>query len=168
MRGRVLAVVGLVVAGGLVAGCGEEGSADQDIRTVTVTAAAGATAPATEPVVAEPEPADDERPDGKYTFRCNYILGDFTSNTPSGYRFVADATVTNTGNVGTISRVTAIWDQVGTEAVKSTKTIRVKAGGKRKVGFTLPVSQEQIDLHQSADGECTVRSRIIDTFGPVS
>lgn len=168
MRGWVLAVLGLAMLGGLVAGCGEEGTADQGIRTVTVTAAAGATAPAAEPVVAEPEPADDERPDGKYTFRCNYILGDFTSNTAGGYRFVADATVTNTGNVGTVSRVTAIWEQIGTEAVKKTKTVRVKAGGKGKVGFTVPVSQEQIDLHQSADGECTVRSRIIDTFGPVS
>lgn len=110
------------------------------------------------------EGAATPEPDAKYDSRCNYILGDFTESA-SGYRFVADAQIRNTGNIGIIARATAIWDQIGTDAVKATKTIRVPTGKTRKVQFTVVAAQSQIDLHQSAEAECRVRVSIVDTFG---
>lgn len=102
--------------------------------------------------------------DVSFTSRCDYLLGDFTESA-SGYRLVADATLTSEANIGTINRVTALWDQIGGPPVKVTKTVRLRAGAKRKVGFTEVVSQDVIDRHQSADADCRVKVTTFDTFG---
>lgn len=112
----------------------------------------------------EPEPTVTPDPDGSFTSRCSYVLGDFSEG-PSGYRFLADADLENTGNVGIVVRTTAIWEQLGAEPVKLTKQTRLRIGQTRTVRFTHQASSDQLDLHQSADGDCEVRSRIVDTFG---
>lgn len=129
---------------------------------------AAAIAPAGTPSTTAPSAAPAVKPvtDVRYTSRCSYLLGDF-SESASGLRFVADASLTSEANIGTINRVTAIWDQIGTSPVKVTKTVRLGAGAKRKVQFTKIVTRDQLDLHQGADGECRTKVSTIDTFGEV-
>lgn len=112
--------------------------------------------------------AVEEDADGTYTYRCDYVLGDFTDNTSTGYRLIASARLKNTGNIGTISRVTAIWDRLGTDPLKKTKTVRLASGKSVTVNFTIPIDQATLDLVQAADGDCRVRSAIADTFGSTS
>ena len=125
-------------------------------------------APATNPEADstyEPPPAAE--PDGTFTSNCDYILGDFTNYTKSGFRFVADAKLHNTGNVGTIDEVKAIWYQAGGGKIVETKKVRSRPGQTVRVGITKPVGQDQIDLIQSLDygDECKVKVTMIDTFG---
>jgi hypothetical protein len=98
------------------------------------------------------------------------VLGDFSENTASGFRFVAQAVIHNTGNIGTVDLVTARWFQAGTSPVVATKTVQVKAGASKRVGLTEQVSQNEIDLIQSLgyDSNCTVKVSIGDTFGEAS
>lgn len=51
-------------------------------------------------------------PKGNFAHTCSYVLGDFTA-TRQGLRFVADATITNTVNIGIIAKATAKWKQAG-------------------------------------------------------
>jgi hypothetical protein len=116
----------------------------------------------TPPAVVLPDPAVD------FSFACDYVLGDFTENPRTGYRFIASAELTNTGNVGAVVKVVASWKQLGTDAVKAEKTVRIPYEGTMTVDFTKPVGSNEIDLHQSASdlGEpCTVDGTITDTFG---
>lgn len=111
-------------------------------------------------------PAADPSPDGTFEDSCDYVLGDFTSNTTHGFRFIADATLTNTGNIGTIDVVKAVWFQGGGAKVVKTKTVKLPKGATRRVGFSVPVSQDQIDLIQSLNGDdCKVTVTMVDTFG---
>jgi hypothetical protein len=114
---------------------------------------------------ADAPPAAD--PAGTYSHSCDYILGDFTNQ---DYRFVADATIHNTGNIGTVDTVTARWFQAGTKPVVASKTVKVLAGGSKRVGLTEHVTSDQIDLIQAlgfADN-CKVKVTIGDTFGEAS
>jgi hypothetical protein len=115
-----------------------------------------------------PPPTPD--PEGKFTHACDYILGDFTDYTPTGYRFIAGANVRNTGNVGIVVRVFASWRQLGTSPITDARTVRVPYGESRNVNFTKDVSSNNIDLIQAALGngpDCSVKVTIISSFGVV-
>jgi hypothetical protein len=103
-------------------------------------------------------------PDGTFTTRCDYQLGDFTES-ESGYRFVAGGTLKNTGNVGIVAKFKATWQILGTSPVVETRTIRLKPGRSRQVQVTRVATQNEIDGHQSADGECKTTVNIVDSFG---
>src|SRR5690625_4724257 len=161
MRRLIVCGVALV----LVAGCagGAEKSVNDDAHE-----------PAPEPAAASAtasDPPTDEyvapKPDGTYTSSCDYILGDFTES-ETGLRFVADARLRNTGNVGTVTRVTARWFLAGGDEIKAQKSVRVGPGKTRRVGCVEVATQDQIDLHQAlgfSQKTCTVKATIIDTFG---
>ena len=93
------------------------------------------------------------------------MLGDFTEFTPQGYRFIAGGTLRNTGNVGIVARVRAAWEQLGSAPLREEKMVRVARGKTKRVSFTVLASQDHIDLHQSAEGNCRVNVQIVDTFG---
>lgn len=122
-------------------------------------------APVSSPPAPPREAAVVPKPKGKFDSVCDYLLGDFTESR-SGYRFVADATLKNTGNVGLVVRVVASWDQIGGGPVRARKQARVRTGATRKVGFIVVATSDQINRHQSAGSGCRVRATIIDTFGP--
>jgi hypothetical protein len=157
-------VLGLVIGG--MAG-GADTTADP---SPTVSASSGGASH----VFDSPSPTADAppaaNPAGTYSHSCDYVLGDFSENTASGFRFVAQAVIHNTGNIGTVDLVTARWFQAGTSPVVATKTVQVKAGASKRVGLTEQVSQNEIDLIQSLgyDSNCTVKVSIGDTFGEAS
>lgn len=110
--------------------------------------------------------APPANPDGTYTSSCDYVLGDFSDHTPKGFRFVADATLHNTGNVGTVTEVKAVWFQAGGGKVTETKTVRIRPGQHKRVGITKLVGQDEIHLIQALDGDdCKVTASMVDTFG---
>ena len=118
-----------------------------------------------EPLAAEPPPPPPD-PDADYTSNCDYTLGDF-SESASGYRFLADARIRNTGNIGIVLRVRAAWDQIAAPPIREEKTVRLRPGQGRQVNFVRVVSQNELDLHQSVEQfpKCRVKATIIDTFG---
>jgi hypothetical protein len=114
----------------------------------------------------EPEPETEPDPNGDYELDCDYILGDYDSDDPmEGYRFVGGGTLTNTGNVGIRVRVTYKWRQLGSSAISAKKTYKLRVGDDREVNTTVPATSDQIDAHQSADGKCSAKATIVDTFG---
>jgi hypothetical protein len=114
-----------------------------------------------------PEPVIEEDPQGQFTLNCDYELGDFgDSGDPNlGFRFIAGGDIRNTGNVGLVVRVTYRWKMLGQPTVKVSKNYRLSVDKTREIDFSMPVTGEQIDAHQSADGECSARAKYIDTFG---
>lgn len=110
----------------------------------------------------------DIRPDPEIraTQQCNYLLGNFTP-TEAGYRFVADSTLRNTGNITVRALVVASWDLIGGERIVEEKTVKIPVGGSRRVGFVHVATQDEIDQHQALgfDQNCRVRVRLIDTLG---
>lgn len=118
--------------------------------------------------IPEPEPAPEPDPAVKYSHSCDYLLGDFTSYTPGGFRFVADAKLRNTGNVGVVARVHAIWFQAGGGKVEMTRFgVQIPYNGSKRVGFTKQVGSDEIDLIQAMnyDDQCKVEVVMVDTFG---
>ena len=115
-----------------------------------------------------PTPEPEPSPDGTYTSSCDYVLGDFTEGSDTGFRFIADAQLENTGNVGTVTRVVAEWYLSGGDSVKETKTVKMKSGASKRVGMTVPATSDQIDRHQALgfDAEtCKVTATMVKTFG---
>jgi hypothetical protein len=109
-------------------------------------------------------------PKAEYTSTCDYVLGDFSSNTSHGFRFIAGADITNTGNVGITIRLTASFKQLGSRPLVVTKEGQIPYNGKRSIEITKPVSQNELDLIQAAQGGgdiCTAKAKIVGTFGPV-
>lgn len=115
----------------------------------------------------EPEPVPD--PDGTYELSCDYDLGDFDESgiDEAGYKFIAGGTLKNTGNVGIVADVTYKWRLLGQGWLKETKTYKVPYDRKRDVDILIPVGSEEIDAHQSADGDCRTSVKIVDSFGKV-
>jgi hypothetical protein len=152
-------VLGLVIGGAI-------GGADSTTSTPPGNAS-HVFSPSNSPSTDAPPSAN---PAGTYSHSCDYVLGDFSENTASGFRFVAQAVIHNTGNIGTVDLVTARWFQAGTSPVVATKTVQVKAGASKRVGLTEQVSQNEIDLIQSLgyDSNCAVKVSIGDTFGEAS
>src|SRR5262249_54076873 len=95
-------------------------------------------------------PAPVPSPDGRYSSQCDYVLGDFTENTPTGYRLVAGTTIHNTGNVGIKTDVVAHWLRLGTSPVTEKKQVQVPYKASKRVNFTVPIDQNTLDLIQAA------------------
>ena len=110
----------------------------------------------------EPEPS----PDGRFTSTCSYLLGNFTES-ESGYRFVADARLRNTGNIGVIVHVKAIWFLAGGAEAVEEKTVKLPYRANKRIGFVRVASQDEIDQHQSLgyNDNCKVKVNILETFG---
>ncbi len=167
LSAAVSGVLGLVIGG---AAGGASTSADSTPSSNDQASASANhlfNSPSPSPSPDAPPVAD---PSGTYSHSCDYVLGDFSDNTASGYRFVAQAVIRNTGNIGTVDTVTARWFQAGGKPVVGSKTVQVKAGASKRVGLTEQVSQNEIDLIQSLGyGEnCAVKVTIGGTFGQAS
>lgn len=115
------------------------------------------------PTTSAPPAAD---PHVKFTSSCDYILGNFTESA-QGFRFIARASLHNTGNVGAKVAVKASWVQVGSKDITKTKTVVVPFHHGKSVNFTVVVGQDQIDQIQANNGlnDCHVKSTIIGTVG---
>lgn len=124
-----------------------------------------------EPISEDPEPTFEEPPpepdpDVEYESSCDYVLGDFSENSESGFRFIADAVLHNIGNIGTVNEVKVSWYLSGGDKITETKKVKVKAGADRRVGMSVPASQDEIDRHQSVSTEsCEVTVTTVDVFG---
>lgn len=107
-------------------------------------------------------------PSAKYSSSCDYLLGDFTSNTKTGYRFVAGARVKNDGNIGIVLEMRSKWFRLGAKPITDVKEFKLNIGQARRVDVSVPVGQDDIDMHQALgfdEKTCTVRVGIVDTFG---
>lgn len=109
--------------------------------------------------VKEVEPPD---PQLEFVNNCDY------RDDLNEYSFVASGTLTNTGNIGIIVRFKAEWKLLGSDPVTTAKTVRIKPGRDKDVQVSQPVTGEQIDAHQSADGECETDVEIVNVFGNVT
>lgn len=106
-------------------------------------------------------------PDGEFNMNCDYLLGDFSEGSDSGLKFVAGGTVKNTGNVGIVVRARVRWQQLGTDPILEERTVRLRPGRQKRVNITRLATSNEIDAHQSADGDCKPAVTIVDTFGAV-
>jgi hypothetical protein len=120
------------------------------------------------PTTPPPDPLPSPDPNAEFSSSCDYVLGDFTDFTATGFRFIAGADVVNTGNIGVEVKVTASWKQLGTNPITMVKTVRVPIDGTRSVQFTKRVGQNNIDLIQAVGFDtdnCSVDAKIVSTFG---
>lgn len=160
-------IAGLLLLAGIfaavAAGSGSDGTSTPRARAVPATSAA----PSANAAAA---PAASADPKGKALLvAANYELG----NSGMGpYTVVAEVDLTNTGNIGTVDRVTAKWPQLGLPPLRMTKTVHVAAGHSKAVRFSMPVSQGQIsalqDYQTSSPGDgYAYKATIISTYGAV-
>ena len=159
-------ITALIIALPLALGTASCGSSDSG-KDAKTEAASPAADESSETPTEEPSPEPSPDPEGTYTDSCDYLLGDFSNYTKTGFRFVADAKVKNTGNIGTVNEVTATWFQAGGKKIVMTKTVRLEPGLQRRVGFPKLVGQDEIDLIQALNGgdQCKVKVTMVDTFG---
>lgn len=172
------AAYGFVVlaAFGIGAGVGSSGHSSPTAggtstsAAVAATSSPAATSAATTPPPA-PSPTPTPSPNGTYNGACNYTLG----NDPVNGTAVAtgDIQLTNTGNIGTVTRVTITWPQQGYAPLSETKTVRIPVGGSDDVQFNRPLTETQLSNlqnwqtgHGYQDG-CTYAASITDTYGSV-
>lgn len=161
----------LLVMVGLLAGCAatDSGAKAKDKSGVDTSAPAVDEESSDPPTETEaPPPPPEADPEVKFSHSCEYLLGDFSEYTPTGFRFVADANLKNTGNVGVVARVHAIWFQAGGTKVEMTKFgVRIPYRGNKRVGFLKQVGNDEIDLIQALnyDDQCKVEVVMVDTYG---
>jgi hypothetical protein len=178
-------MIGLII-GGVIGAAATAGTTSQDTETAGEPAAAesptqsSSASPAPSPsfspspsptpveTTSAPPPVAVPSPDGKYTSQCDYVLGDFSSNTSHGYRLVGGASVRNAGNVGIKVEAKAHWLRLGASPITATKTAKIPFGGSTRINFTIPIDQNTLDLIQAAQEDpdfCGVKVTITDTFG---
>jgi len=118
---------------------------------------------------AEPEPEPEPvvaDPNGEYDLNCDYLLKfDESLNGNNDHRFVGGGTLENTGNIGIRVRVTYKWKLLGQGPLTVKKTYKVRRNETRDIAVNIPATDDQIDAHQSADGDCTAKATIVGTFG---
>ena len=122
-------------------------------------------APSSPPPAAAPAP----NPQGTYSGSCNYLLG---SSPATGTAVaVGEIDLTNTGNIGEVTKARITWPQEGFAPLRETRTVHVAAGTTKRVSFSMPLSSNQISAlqawqtgHNYADG-CTYRATITGTYG---
>jgi len=137
-------------------------------------AAAGTSAaPAAAPAAQAAAPAPVPSPAGTGAGSCDYTLGDNPAGDPSTAVATAEVDLTNTGNVGTVVRVTVGWPQEGYAPLTMTRTVRMPYGASgAPVSFHMPLTSTQLDNlqnwqlgHTGQDG-CTYSETILRTYGP--
>lgn len=105
------------------------------------------------------------KPDGEYDLNCDYLLKFSDDLQSNDHKFVGGGTLMNTGNVGIRVQVTFKWNLLGQNPLIIRKVYKLKRGAERDINVSAPASTEQIDAHQSADGKCSSKVRIVGTFG---
>src|SRR4051794_1784842 len=126
MRSALLVLLALAVVA-----CG---STTTRTVTATVTEPAAGEPTATETGPSEPAPEPPQRqvpnPDGRFNLQCDYVLGDFgdSGDPAQGYRFIAGGRISNTGNIGIITRVKITWEQLGADPITYTREVRIPRG----------------------------------------
>lgn len=103
------------------------------------------------------------RPKGENQLRCDYTL-ELDANDHPDYHFIAGGTVSNTGNVGIVVRVAYKWRLLGSGSVIERRDYRVRVGATRDVDVRIPVTQTQVEAHQSAGAKCSTSATIISVF----
>lgn len=101
------------------------------------------------------------KPSAEIDTKCDYLLGDFTDNSPKGYQFVGQAKIRNTGTGDVRVRVSGRWEQLGSDPLRQKKTVTVREGRTRVVRLKLLGTGDQVSAHQSAEGECKVTAKIV-------
>lgn len=173
MRTSVRSLTYVVTAGAAlgigiaIGGAGTPGKTAA-VSTHSVTAAQSTVAP-TQAAATPAAPAPVPSPNGTAQGACDYTLG----NDPADGTAVAtgDVDVTNTGNIGTVVKVSITWPQQGYSPLKMTKTVKIPTGGENDVQFHMPLTSTQLDNlqnwqsgHSGEDG-CTYDATITDTYG---
>jgi len=115
--------------------------------------------PAAVDVPAKPPTTVPTNAAGTFEHRCAYLLGDF-SETASGYRFVGDVDVNNTGLRPLWATVTMKWEQIGTAPVSEFQRVGVGVGKSKHLTFERIANADSIDRHQKAEGECTASLKV--------
>ena len=178
MRTRY-AVIGMVVALGAGAGIGASGKSDKKsatatvVHTITVDAATApdpsppAPAPADPPPPPPPAPVVRAKPNAKYTSKCEYLLGDSSSATKHGYRFVSSASVHNTGNIGIVAVFETTWRQAGAAPVRVRKRFKLARGKTKFVTLLHLATSNEIEQIQAVgyDQQCASKVSLRGTFG---
>jgi hypothetical protein len=116
-------------------------------------------------------------PSGTGSGSCDYTLS--TSPYKPDY-LTAEVDLTNTGNIGTVVRVTVKWPQEGFAPIRSTKTVRTAAGSSNvpvhfsvNAGSTASGSNIIDNLqsweqgHNYPSDDCSYKLTIIRSYGPV-
>lgn len=159
MKAFIAATAVLLAVGACASGSDDAGGTDEP----DATSAAATTEETSEE--AEPEPVQEI--DGTFEHSCDYLLGEALDD----YWFVADAVLSNSGNIGTIDRVTVRWYLAGGEVVTEQREVRNLPGRDKRVGFKVDATSDQIDqiMALSQDGlkTCDVKVRTMDTFGEI-
>jgi hypothetical protein len=114
-----------------------------------------------------PIQAPTPNPDASFSSSCDYVLGNFTSHTKKGYRFIGQAEIHNTGNISVVADVKARWVQVGSRPISKAKRVTIDWKRSATVNFTVPVGQDEISLHQAYNGDtpCKITVNLVDTVG---
>jgi hypothetical protein len=140
------------------------GKIAKPVDTSSSTASSPTDSPAPTPTL-PPAP----QPAGTYSHDCTYLLGKISNKTYDfvGSKFVADAHLHNTGNIGTVDLVKARWLFAGGGGVTRSKVVRVPAGKSKRVSLHAHATSQQISAYQAtASGdECHVKVAMITTFG---
>lgn len=184
IRNTLIVLAALGVVGAIASGVSSSSGHKSAVNTTTsATAAAAATsssaaaaadttssaAPAVPPPVSLPPVPD---PKGTVTGTCDYELADNYSDAHAG-DLDAEATVSNTGNIGAGVKVTVKFPQLGHAPIVLSKTVRVNTAGQVTAEFTRPATGNEIDRLQSwqtgheGDDMCTYNGTITSTFGKV-
>lgn len=132
------------------------------------------------PAITTPPPAPSKTPkpefDVTYTSTCMddfpqvFVTGDYSDNTRTGYRFIADVTVYNDGDIRARPFVTVSWLLVGGERVTMERMMRdLPPGQHRRVGFTKPATFDQVSrmaAHRAGDKLCTAKVNALPVGQP--
>jgi hypothetical protein len=156
------------VVGGLIGGAIGSSAGGKTSGAAPVTASSPSSSPSPSPIETTPfsPPAPLPSPDAQYQPSCSYLLGDFSSFTSHGFRFIAGADITNDGNVGVVVKIVASWKQLGSAPITMTKVARIPYGGSQSVEFTKEVGSDNIDKIQAVQGDdCSVKVSVTDVFG---
>lgn len=156
-------------SGPRVSGAPAESSAPETSGASEKTGIGGGSVPPEDdasPPAEAPTPAPIA-PDATFRNKCSYVVGDSTERTKTGYRFLAQSKVENTGNTGIEVEVHASWFQGQADAVTETKRVRVDRGKSTTVNISVPVSRQEIDqirLQEGPGRNCRVESSIVLTY----
>lgn len=159
-------LITLVVVFLIGVGAGNTSPEDADAEP-TKDAVAETEAPEVEPEEEEkddyvPPPTPD--PDARYSQTCDYLL---SSDIYGDNHLIGSSKVNNTGNVGVVAEVTFKWFQAGGAAIVEKDTLRIPYNGHKTAKANIPADMDVISRLQALpyDQQCSVRAKLVDTFG---
>ena len=83
---------------------------------------------------------------GSYTDSCSYVLANLSGPTAQGPWLIAQANLRSTSTKAVKVHVTARWTQVIRPAITQTRTVTLPRNGTKTVHFSVPVSQDSMEL----------------------